>query len=130
MAYTAVTTVTHKVINGRDHMLISVTETEAASSSEYGVTNVPVVGTIVHYKMTKTAGTGATVNLKIGRTPGFTGSTQDHVLTSGTTSAHVNDTTSTRYHSPSGLMYFRSTASNATPDHTILTEILIVEGVL
>lgn len=130
MPYAAVSSVTLKTIDGRKHAIISVSETLAAAGSEFSVSGLPIVGTIMHYQVTKTAGTGATVNPKIGRAAAFTVSTQDHVATNTTTAAHINDGTAVKYYSPSGILYFRSTPSNAAADHTILTEIVIVEGVI
>ena len=128
MPYTATSTVTRKYIHGREHVIITVEETLAANGSEFSIEELPVIGTIVQYKATKIAGTGTTINPKIGRSAAFVVSTQDHIASNSVTSSHINDNSIVKYYSPTGILYFRSTASDLTSDHTILTEIVIVNG--
>ena len=130
MAYAQSTPViTRRVRGGKQVLLITFTETEAASGSEWSVSGLPVVGTITHYKATLTAGTGTTINPKMGRAAAFVVSTQDHVGTNSTTAAHINDGSDLRYDKlTAGVLYGRSSPNSAVADHSIATEITVVEG--
>ncbi len=129
MPYAHPYTIVEKVRAGRRTWLITVSETLAASGSEFSIFGLPIVGTIVRYGATLTAGTGTTINPILGRASGFAANTQDWIGTQTTTGAHIADITNLRYRLTSaGTLYVRSTVNSATADHTILTEIEVVEG--
>lgn len=132
MAYAAtVTGPTINVYNGRRHFLWLVSEVEAASTSEFNLTDAPAVGTVVLYKVTRTAGTGTTVNPALGRATSFTASTQNHIGTNTTTAASISDATNLRYSGlTAGKIFVRNTPNSAVADHAISTEIEIIEGVI
>jgi hypothetical protein len=122
-------TVTAFQIDGRKHVLASIVETGARDTTEVACTGVPVIGQILSYKATLTAGTGTTINPIVGRAASVAASTQNHVLTLGTTAAHVHERNSTSvYYSSTGALYVRSRPNSSATDHAISTEILIVEG--
>ena len=115
-------------IGGRHFYEWAITETDAATGSEFTLEQVPVFGTIVSYEATLTAGTGTTVNPRIGIATGFTDSTQNHVGTNSTTAAHVNDQTILRYYAAGGQLFILNNCDDLTADHSIGTRIMIVEG--
>ena len=132
MAYAGTSTVVETVRNGRRHVLVTLSETEAASGSEAIVDGVPITGTIVGYRATRSAGTGATIDPIAGRAAAFVAAGQDFIGQNGTAAAYVDPISMTglpwRYYSATGKLFVRSTASNAAADHTITTEILILDG--
>jgi hypothetical protein len=66
----------------------------------------------------------------LGRTLAFTTSTNDVIGVSATTNALINDGTNLKYSGiTAGKIFGRSLPSNAAADHSISTEIVIVEGV-
>lgn len=121
---------TISVIKGRATYRWTVAETGAAPTDTWTITGAPAVGTISLYRANLTAGTGVTINPRLGRTLAFTTLTNDVIGVSATTAALINDGTPLKY---SGLtqasIFGRSLPSNAAADHSILTEIVIVEGV-
>ena len=132
MAYVAtVSDPTIKVINGRTHYRWTISEVEAASGSEFSIGGAPLVGTIILYRATRTAGTGTTINPIIGRAASFVASTQNHIGTNSSTAAYINDASNLRYNGiTAGKIFIRSMPNNAAADHSISTEIEIVEGVI
>jgi len=120
---------TISVIKGRATYRWTIAETGAAPTDTFTITGAPAVGTITLYRANLTAGTGVTINPRLGRTVGFTTTTNDVIGVSATTAALINDGTNLKY---SGLtqskIFGRSLPSNAAADHSISTEIVIVEG--
>ena len=120
---------TISVIKGRATYRWTVSETGAAPTDTWTITGAPAVGTVVLYRANLTAGTGVTINPRLGRTLAFTTTTNDVIGVNSTTAALINDSTPLKY---SGLtaakIYGRSLPSNAAADHSISTEIVVVEG--
>jgi len=112
---------------GRQTLTIQISETDAAAASEFSITNLPRMGRIVSYRVTLTAGSGATVNPKVGTSAAFVVDSQNHVGSNTTTAAHVNDQVALGYASSDGRLFVRSSV-NAGADNAISTEIVIVEG--
>ncbi len=112
---------------GRQTLTIQISETDAAAASEFSITNLPRMGRIVSYRVTLTAGSGATVNPKVGISAAFVVDSQNHVGSNTTTAAHVNDQVALGYASSDGRLFVRSSV-NAGADNAISTEIVIVEG--
>lgn len=130
MAY--VSTVTGpaiKVIRGRAHYRWTVVETGAAPTDTFTLPGAPSVGTLTLYRANLTAGTGTTINPRLGRTVGFATTTNDVIGVNSTTAALINDASNLRY---AGLVasniFGRSYPDNAAADHSITSEIEIVEG--
>jgi hypothetical protein len=132
MAYAATVSVpTIKVIAGRNHFRWTISEAEAASGSEFKISDAPPTGTLILYQSTLTAGTGTTINPIVGRVASFTANTQNHMGTNSSTSVHINDGSNLRYAGlVAGEIFIRSTVNSAVADHTILTEIEIIEGII
>lgn len=130
MAYAATVAVTRETISGRRIYRVTIAEVEARDTSEATITGVPVLGTIVSYRATLTAGTGTTITPVVGRAAAFAASTQNYIADPGSAGAHIDDSTHVPYYSATGTLYVRSTANNAATDHAISTEILIAEGVV
>lgn len=128
MPYAAVVTVTPTVISAKRHYLVLVSETLARDTSEYSVPGIPQRGKIVSYRATLTAGTGTTIAPKIGTAAGFVASTQAHVATQSPAAIYINDQSELKYQVTTGTLYIRSTVNNVAMDHSISTEILILDG--
>ena len=121
---------TISVIKGRATYRWTVSETGAAPTDTWTITGAPAIGTITLYRANLTAGTGVTINPRLGRTLAFTTTTNDVIGVSATTAALINDGTNLKYSGlTAGKVYGRSLPSNAAADHSISTEIVIVEGV-
>jgi hypothetical protein len=128
MAYSGTPTVSEVYVQGRRHVRITLAELEAAAASEATIPGIPVHGTIVAVKATKTAGSAASIDPVLGRAASFAASTQDHIWSNGTAAAHINESgLSVRYYAPTGTLYVRSTAASAA-DNTVESEILILDG--
>ena len=121
---------TISVIKGRATYRWTISETGAAPTDTWTITGAPAVGTVTLYRANLTAGTGVTINPRLGRTLAFTTSTNDVIGVSATTNALINDGTNLKYSGiTAGKIFGRSLPSNAAADHSISTEIVIVEGV-
>jgi len=121
---------TISVIKGRSTYRWTIAETGAAPTDTWTITGAPAVGTISLYRANLTAGTGITINPRLGRTLAFTTTTNDVIGVSATTNVLINDGTPLKYSGlTAGNVYGRSFPSNAAADHAISTEIVIVEGV-
>lgn len=132
MAYTAtVSGPTITVLNGRTFYRWTITEVEASQTSEFAISDAPLIGTIVLYNATRTAGTGVNINPTIGRASGFVSNTQNEIGTNTTTAGHINDASNLRYNGiTNGKIFIRNTPSSAVADHSISTEIEIISGVI
>jgi len=120
---------TINVIKGRATYRWTIAETGAAPTDTWTITGAPAVGTVTLYRANLTAGTGVTINPRLGRTLAFTTTTNDVIGVSATTNALVNDGTNLKYSGlTAGKIFGRSLPSNAAADHSISTEIVIVEG--
>jgi hypothetical protein len=120
---------TISVIKGRAHYRYKVVETEASPTSTFTLPGAPSVGTFTLYRANLTAGTGTTINPRLGRTVAFATGTNDVIGVNTTTNAFINDASNLRY---AGLVasniFGRSYPDNAAADHSITSEIEIVEG--
>ena len=118
------------VIKGRNHYRWTVSETGAAPTDTFTITGAPALGYVSLYRANLTAGTGITINPRLGRTLAFTTTTNDVIGVSATTNALINDGTPLKYSGlTAGKIFGRSLPSNGAADHAISTEIVIVEGV-
>ena len=114
-------------IRGRRHYRWTVSETLASQATEFVIAGAPLVGTMTLYEAKLTAGTGTLINPRIGRSAGFA-LTDVGARTNATTAARIDDATNVRYTSTTGKLYVRNYPNNAAADHSISTEIEIVEG--
>ena len=130
MAYVStVTGPTISMIKGRATYRWTVSETGAAPTDTFTLTGAPPIGTVVLYKANLTAGTGVTINPRLGRTVGFTTTTNDVIGVNSTTAALINDSTQLKYAGLTGAkIYGRSLPSNGAADHSVSTEIVVAEG--
>lgn len=120
---------TISMIKGRAHYRWTVAETGAAPADTFTLTGAPTVGTVVLYKANLTAGTGVTINPRLGRTAAFTTTTNDVIGVNSTTAALINDASNLRYAGLTGAkIYGRSLPSNGAADHSVSTEIVVAEG--
>jgi len=121
---------TISVIKGRATYRWTISETGAAPTDTWTITGAPAVGTVTLYRANLTAGTGVTINPRLGRTLAFATTTNDVIGVNSTTAALINDGTNLKYSGlTAGKIFGRSLPSNAAADHSISTEIVIVEGV-
>lgn len=123
------------VHGGRRFIAISFSETLARDTSEWTVTGLPRCLTLYRYNATLTAGTGTTINPKLGRATGWTASTQNDIGTNTTTAAHINDNTKVGFvllasvtGDDIGTLFGCSQANSTAIDHTIATELLFCVG--
>lgn len=133
MAYTQSTpTVKVTMEGGRQVVRISFTETETSSTSEWVVTDsrLPRMGTVVLYKADLTAGTGTTIQPKMGRATNPTVDTQNWIGQISAAAGAINDASPLRFANLAGVLYGRSTPNNAAADHSVSTEITIISGVI
>lgn len=128
MAYTATVTVRDRMLGGRRVFIVTIAETEARDTSEATIEDLPVVGRIVDVHCTRTAGTGATIDPEIGRAATWSDATQDEVWQNGTAAAHIDAQPGKVYYSSNGKLYWRSTPNSSATDHTITSQIIILEG--
>ncbi len=129
MAYAA-TEDTWEIYKEGEHryLVVEISETEAAAASEFSFQCPFDVATLVKYQATLTAGTGATINPKLGKVTAWTASTQNDIGTNATTAAHINDESQVTWRGP-GAVFVRSQV-NAGTDNSISTLIIIAEGLL
>ena len=131
MAYAqSAVTMVSKVIGGRNYIIASFTETDLASSSEWSISGLPSVVTLVSFKVTLTAGSGATLNPKLFKATGASVSTQNHLGTQSSTAAHISDQTVTILPIGTGGVLYGKNTPNAGTDNAASTELVLVEGVL
>jgi hypothetical protein len=127
----AVTLVINKVtISGRAHTQVRVDETSATTTSDVELVGVPIRGTIVSFRATLTAGSGATINPGLGLATGWTDSTQEDIGRNTSTAAHVSDQTRLRFDTAAdtpGSIWLQW-AVDAGADNTVFAEILILDG--
>ena len=133
--------VTRDLRGGRYVYVVTFTETEAAAGSEWSIAaakGLPLLGTIVLYKATLYAGTGTTIQPAVGRAAGVLWTigtkavtSQAHIGQVSAAAVVINDATGIRYRLlDTGIMYGRSTPNNAAADHSVVTELHIIDGVI
>ncbi len=134
MAQSAVTRVEWKH-GGRRYIHLTFAETSARDTSEWTVTGLPRVLTLVRYNATLTAGTGTTLNPRLGRATGWSVNTQDDIATNATTAAHISDNTKLAFvllatvaGDDIGTLFGKSQANSTATDHAISTELTFVVG--
>ena len=117
------------LFNRRNAWFVNVVETLTAAATERAIDGgFPVDGTIVHYEATLTAGTGTTIQPQLARTAGVTTTSDvDHIGTQSSALARINDDTNMVYQNlPTGILYLVTTPNDATADHTITTDFIVV----
>ena len=113
-------------IGGSDYLL-TVTESEAATGSEWTVVGVPIKGRILRQVCVLSSGTGTTVDPVLTRTSAGTG---QNVVVENDTAAATVDTVSDPgipYYDTDGTLFGKSTVDAGT-DNTIVSEYLIRGG--
>lgn len=131
MAYTATVATTVERHSQRNHYTITVTEAEAqggGSPSEYSVAGLPRRCTIERFTSVLTAGTGTTVQPRIGRSTGFVNDSIDQIDRADSAAAYNVITGAVQLDLPDGTLYARSEPDDATADHSVSTVICITEG--
>jgi hypothetical protein len=152
MAYLAAVVIKERKIDGRRHVTIAVTETDARDTSEWSTVagaantvtvngkaltvgeqyNLPLSGRILLLQATLEAGTGTTIRPRMGKASAWVDDTQDAIggILPADAAEYINKATPLAYGYAPGLspMYGRSTVNNATTDHDIGTIINIEEG--
>lgn len=130
MPYAAtVSPVRKSMISGRWHYRWTVTETLASQTTEFTLDGAPPIGTVTLYRAVRDAGTGTLLNPRLGRTAGFATTGNDCIGVNSATASPINDASNLRYAGlVGGKMYCRNYPDNAAADHTIYTEVEIVEG--
>jgi len=109
------------------------TATEEALQAPAGSPDIPQSGYIIYAKHTLISGTGvpgAKINPAFGKIPTFAVNTQNHIGTSLTTAAHIDDQARLYYRGSDSYpqtIYFRSSCDDATLDHEIHSTIVFEE---
>jgi hypothetical protein len=134
MAYAATITIRRRTFDGRRAFVVGIAETEARDTSETEITDatgerLPRVGTVVQVKSTLTPGTGTTIDPTLGNATGAPAASQRLVWANGTAAAHIFAGPSALGTYTGGRLFWRSTPNSTATDHTVNTEIIIVEGV-
>lgn len=124
-----VTGPTVRVVGGRRHYRWTVVETLVSQTTEFVLDGAPPDGTVTLYRAALTTGTGTTLNPRLGRVAGFALAGNDWIGSNNATAGTINDGTNLRY---GGLIarkiWCRSYPNDAAADHTVLSEIEVVEG--
>lgn len=126
--YSATVTVTTSKAQGVRAWTVTIVETDAAAASEWSVVGLPAVGTITHYQSTLVSGTGTTIAPTLGKTTGWTASTQNEISIQGTAAAHFNDQTRARYNLGTTSTIFGISTVDAGTDNVVHTTFTVVEG--
>lgn len=128
MAYVGTVTIDLKTVSGRRCAIVSVAETGASSTDEATISLPWLLGVIVDFEATLTAGDGATIQPKFGTTTGWTTDTQAHMGLQTTRAAHVRDQTRWAFQaSASHQIFLRSQAASGS-NNAISSRIVILEG--
>lgn len=130
MAYAGTVTKRENRKGGRRIISLDIAETEARDTSEWSYGPLPRFVTMTHYQATRTAGTGTTINPRLGTATGWTASTQSDIGTNTTTAAHINDQTLVRIDggAEGWTLYGKSQPNSSATDHTISTKIALLVG--
>lgn len=124
-----VTGPTVRVVGRVKHYRWTVVETLASQTTEFTLDGAPPIGTVTLYRAVRDAGTGTLLNPRLGRTAGFATTGNDCIGVNSATASPINDASNLRYAGlVGGKMYCRNYPDNAAADHTIYTEVEIVEG--
>lgn len=149
MAYAAAVSIRERRTGGRLSVTISVTETEARDTSEWSTVAsaantvtvngqaltsgqdypIPRKGRIVLYQADRTAGTGATIQPRLGKTTGWSDSTMSAIGGQALAADYVNDATPLAYAftpAQAATLFGRSTPNSTATDHAIST-LLVIE---
>lgn len=125
----ATVTVTPVAMAGyRQQILVTIAETGNRDTSEVTISGVPLCGTIVAYRASRTAGTGTTIHPRLGLSASFTADGIDEILEATATAATINEVGSAPYCTTTGTLYLRSAPNSVATDHSITTRIVIVAG--
>ena len=117
-------------ISGRRHLIFSFAETSAGTTSEWTLDCSPfTVATLVKYKATLTAGSGATINPKLGLATSWTANTQNDVGTNTSTAAHIDDESRVVINfGGSGATLYGVSQVDTGSDNAISTLVILAEG--
>jgi len=129
MAYLATYATSDKRRHGQRQVQVIITETEAATGSEYSF-ELPGQGPweIVLFQATLTAGTGTTIQPKLGKVTAWAANSQNVIATQAASAVSVLDETQITFSLTSGQTVFgRSLANDLTADHSITTLIVFRE---
>lgn len=131
MAYAATTSISTQTISGRRHFFVTITETEAGTASEWSLSELPRLGTVVHWESHITAGSGSTLQPKLGKETAWTVDTVDHVYTQADARSLILSDAAIRYDlsgatDPQTLYGVSGVDSGS--DNSITTKLIIVEG--
>lgn len=110
--------------NGRLQYLVTITETEAGPATEYSVTDLPPIWTLVRVTTAKTGGTGATVQPIFGAEAGFTTTSAKYHGGEAAAAAYVNDQYAIVGYG--STLYGRSQVNANTSN--LVTVLIILEG--
>jgi hypothetical protein len=123
-----------EVVGNRRVIRIRAVETGISSSSEWSTSgldiNLPGAGYVQQLQAVRTAGTGTTIQPRIGKATGWADSTIDAVCGVATPAAYHNEGIPAPFcfgPSQARVLYFRSTPDNAAADHSVETLVVITE---
>lgn len=128
MAYAATAEITDKRGKGvKRHFTVTVDETEAATASEWSVSGLPRQCRIVRFRAAKTAGSGSTIQTRLGQEAGWTDGDIDELDFIDTAAGTIFAKSVLYLDLPDGVLYGRSSVDSGA-DNTIKTKMSFVEG--
>jgi hypothetical protein len=140
VAYAATVTVDRYTQAGRRYVKVTVTETEAATASEwstsganpsygsgYAKVQIPAAGRIVSRKVNITAGTATQVAPVLGRVTGITAAGVNSIAVEAAANL-VNSVAEIPFALVGGVLFGRSQVQGGSSDNSVTTEIVIAEG--
>lgn len=118
---------TNDGVRSGKRLIITVKETDAASSSEWGPIRVPKAFRVKRITCTLDSGSGTTVAPTLGSASGWSASSQQEIVGAPTTpAAHIDDATEFDASAPHGLLYGKSGVDSGS-DNVIDTTIILEE---
>lgn len=113
--------------DGVQYFTIRIAETNIDVNSEWAVTGLPLVCTLISYHAVKTGGSMATMQPILGRSAGFTTTGIDYITGQSAAGTSVNDDGRVVLPLTGGALYGR-TQPNVGADNNVSTILVLREG--
>ena len=131
MAYSSTVTVTEQ---GAGHVVVTITETEVAASSEATIPLGFDRGIVLKQRCKLTAGSGTTIDPVLGLSTDPAAGAYDLLVANGTAAAQIHNEVASAgaprgavFYTSTGTLYHRSVPDSAA-DNAVITEYLIQRG--
>lgn len=125
-------TITHDKNATEKRTILKVVETTTGATSEWntsGLIGIPRSGTVIHFVSTLTAGSGATIQPKLGKSSSWTVNGVDHIAQRDTATAYHNSSVpfSFTFDPDQNLVLYGCSVVNSGTNNSITTVITILE---